>query len=770
MNDTRTHLSPHGSASVRRGTSPLRRLAVATVVTTAAAFVVSLSPVGAASAALTSSLTPTADTMTHLTEPKTNFGTAGTIYGSPTDWKAFLRFPTAAIDDDALISGAKLRLFGTTTSTSHWQIHPAASGWSEAGTTYTTMPSWNNSVLATSLGTAAAGAWNEISLPVSAVSTTADTNLGVMGTVSGKIGFQSRQGANAPQLVLTYAADSGDTPAPDTTAPDTTLTTTPDASTTGTSASFSFTATEASTFQCALDGAAFAACTSPQAYSGLAVGAHTFRVRATDPAGNVDATPASYTWQITSNAGTMPPSLTPTADTMTHLTEPKTNFGTAGTIYGSPTDWKAFLRFPTAAIDDDALISGAKLRLFGTTTSTSHWQIHPAASGWSEAGTTYTTMPSWNNSVLATSLGTAAAGAWNEISLPVSAVSTTADTNLGVMGTVSGKIGFQSRQGANAPQLVLTYAADSGDTPAPDTTAPDTTLTTTPDASTTGTSASFSFTATEASTFQCALDGAAFAACTSPQAYSGLAVGAHTFRVRATDPAGNVDATPASYTWQITSGSTGTQPVGPGGTWLLKFDDEFNGTSLDTSKWSPNWYGEGGSMNSVGTYAANQSVSGGNLNLVLASATSGALVHTDYGSGRYQLPVGGFAEARISFPGSSSRPIYNWPAWWISGPSWPAAGEHDIAEGLGGKLTVNYHSPSGSHNQGAIAGTWGNGFHTYGIYRKASSADVYWDGKLVKSYPTDDNGKGEELILNVGGSGTYGAASQIKVDYVRAWQ
>ena len=62
-------------------------------------------------------------------------------------------------------------------------------------------------------------------------------------------------------------------------------------------------------------------------------------------------------------------------------------------------------------------------------------------------------------------------------------------------------------------------------------------------------------------------------------------------------------------------------------------------------------------MNKVGTYAANVSVSGGNLNLVLASSTSGALVHTDYGAGRYQLPVGGYAEARISFPGDSSRPI-----------------------------------------------------------------------------------------------------------------
>ena len=56
-------------------------------------------------------------------------------------------------------------------------------------------------------------------------------------------------------------------------------------------------------------------------------------------------------------------------------------------------------------------------------------------------------------------------------------------------------------------------------------------------------------------TFECKLDSAAFAPCSSPQSYSGLSVGNHTFQVRAVDNAGGVDPTPARYTWAVVAGS-----------------------------------------------------------------------------------------------------------------------------------------------------------------------------------------------------------------------
>ena len=85
----------------------------------------------------------------------------------------------------------------------------------------------------------------------------------------------------------------------DNTPPETSITAGPSGSVASGSASFDFASTEpGSSFQCRRDGAAFAPCSSPVSYTGLADGSHTFEVGAADAVGNVDPSPASRSWSV----------------------------------------------------------------------------------------------------------------------------------------------------------------------------------------------------------------------------------------------------------------------------------------------------------------------------------------------------------------------------------------------------------------------------------------------------------------------------------------
>jgi hypothetical protein len=66
----------------------------------------------------------------------------------------------------------------------------------------------------------------------------------------------------------------------------------------------------------------------------------------------------------------------------------------------------------------------------------------------------------------------------------------------------------------------------------------------------------FEFTSSEpGSTFRCKLDGKPFRPCESPKTYGGLAPGRHLFEVRAIDPAGNADPSPARRRFSVLAGS-----------------------------------------------------------------------------------------------------------------------------------------------------------------------------------------------------------------------
>jgi Tol biopolymer transport system component len=112
-------------------------------------------------------------------------------------------------------------------------------------------------------------------------------------------------GAHAFRVRATDSSSNTDpTPATrsftvDTHPPNTTITSGPSGTIKTRAASFGFSSSESSSrFQCKLDTAAYAACASPKSYSGLPDGAHTFRARAIDRAGNADGTPAVRSFSV----------------------------------------------------------------------------------------------------------------------------------------------------------------------------------------------------------------------------------------------------------------------------------------------------------------------------------------------------------------------------------------------------------------------------------------------------------------------------------------
>lgn len=236
---------------------------------------------------------------------------------------------------------------------------------------------------------------------------------------------------------------------------------------------------------------------------------------------------------------------------------------------------------------------------------------------------------------------------------------------------------------------------------------------------------------------------------------------------------GSPSPTPSPTSTQVLPPGS-VQPDGPAGNWKLVWSDEFNGTSIDQSKWHVD---NGVNRNQTPMYASNVSESGGALNLAVQSASSGANVvsASQFGdipapANSYRMKVGDVVESRILFPTVNGK-VANWPSLWFFGdPNAPAPGEIDLFEGLGGGATCNYHPPSGPATITSIPG-WTAGWHTYTLVRHATSFDAYLDGHKFLTQPTNDSGSPMSVII-VNGAGQYGgpvSAATVQVDYVRAW-
>jgi hypothetical protein len=211
-------------------------------------------------------------------------------------------------------------------------------------------------------------------------------------------------------LVITFAPP----PTPDTTAPETTLESWPDSVSTSTSASFTFSANETgATFACSLDGAPFAACASPAEFTGLALGQHQFAVQATDPSGNTDPTPASYTWTIeapppAADCGA-PVTLLADADAWIMQNSPSNNMGSDSILKvqaKSSDNYRALVRFTLPALPAGCVVQSATLSLYASSwTNGRTLQALRITGAWSESLVTWSNQPTTTGPAVTTGSG-----------------------------------------------------------------------------------------------------------------------------------------------------------------------------------------------------------------------------------------------------------------------------------------------------------------------------------------------------------------------------
>jgi hypothetical protein len=337
----------------------------------------------------------------------------------------------------------------------------------------------------------------------------------------------------------------------DTTAPTVTIDDGPSGTVSSSEANFDFSTNDATAaLACKLDAGTFESCSSPEAYTGLADGAHTFTVRATDPAGNVVTTSRNWTIDTTAPQATL------------NSTPPDPTTSTDASFEFGLDDPDAS---PQCSLDGDDFESCSSPAAYAGLSEGEHtFAVRGVdAVGNVGAADSYDWTIDFTASTVMIDSGPAVITNEHEAEFEFTIDDQTATVECSIdtgpfsacgspksyAGLLDGEHTFTVR----ATDAASNVASDSY-TWTIDSVPPSASISDGPSGVTSATSAQLEFSSPDqAAEFQCRLDSSDpqdFSACDSPKEYTGLANGSHNFEVRATDPAGNVGSA-VSRTWTV---------------------------------------------------------------------------------------------------------------------------------------------------------------------------------------------------------------------------
>ena len=244
-----------------------------------------------------------------------------------------------------------------------------------------------------------------------------------------------------------------------------------------------------------------------------------------------------------------------------------------------------------------------------------------------------------------------------------------------------------------------------------------------------------------------------------------------------------------------------------GNEWVVAWSDEFEGSEVDTSKWTfdiGNWgWGNNEHQYYTDNRKENARIEDGNL---IIEAHKNDMGHPWTSARITTRGKVSFVHGKIEFRAIVPSRKGNWAAGWTLGDnyvdelSWPYCGEIDILESVG--LEMNNNTGTGLAHASAHCGAYyfknGNQptgilevekmnseFHTYAIEWTPENINAFVDDKLYLTY--DDNStelswpfdEPQNIILNLAMGGGWGGVEGIDqsvisekmiIDYVRVYE